>query len=306
MRALYVDWGLPQKSRGLLNPAKKAWEIAMIIRSTHYARKENGLSPVLYCDSDTYLYYDKIGLLSIFDEVKPILPNKTRFNPSVFWAAGKFYAILDCQEPFLLIDLDAELRFPIPFEGCDVFTTHLEGISKGDLSFYPDPLYLDRNDFFGKNFKIKWSDKAYNTCLLYFKDVSVAHEYAQGALDFIQAVEETDPSFENVSYILLAEQRFLYEFCLIKNLKVNTLINGDYFPSNYELGLPSFENSNFEEVVKRGFLHVWGFKNNFSRSKDSEASFFGSLVASDLELSEKIINSVNINRELFSTIRNNI
>lgn len=67
-KAVYVDWHLPKKKAGRLLPIKRSWEIAMIIRSASYSRIFNNLSPVLYCDTETYDYYDEIGLLKHFDE----------------------------------------------------------------------------------------------------------------------------------------------------------------------------------------------------------------------------------------------
>lgn len=306
MKALYVDWHLPRKVRGFDSPVKKPWEIAMIVRTTHYSRKHNNFSPVLYCDPETYDYYKKIDLLHCFDEIRPVLPTKTTFNPSIFWAAGKFYAIKDCREPFLMVDLDAEIRFKLSFEDYDVYCAHPEGISKRDLSFYPDPAYLDPKNFFGKKLNIKWSDKAYNTCLLYFKDPLVSEEYSTVALEYMSTLETINPAFEGVAYILLAEQRFLYEYCRAKNFNVGTLIKGKYVPTNYDLGLEPFEESDFDEIGKKGFLHVWGFKGNLSGSKLEEDNFFGTLLASNIELRETIVNSVAKSMELFPVFAKNI
>lgn len=306
MIALYVDWHLPKKVRGLANPSKKPWEIAMIVRTTHYSRKVNGFSPVLYCDPETYEYYKKVDLLENFDEVRPVLPSETEFNPSIFWAAGKFHAIERCTEPFLMIDLDAEIRFKLNFEHFDVFCAHPEGVSKRDLAFYPDPAYLDPKDFFGKRLGITWSNKAFNTCLLYFKDNKLAQEYASVALEYMRSLDVINPAFENVAYILLAEQRFLYDYCRLRGLEVGTLIAGKYEPTNNYVGLDHFEGQDMAEMGKRGFLHVWGFKSKFSRSKIEEDSFFGTLVAANVELRDRIINSVTKNMELFPILAKNI
>lgn len=305
MRALYVDWYLPRKFRGLSFPNKKPWEIAMIVRSTHFSRTVNGFSPILYCDPETHEYYKKTGLSDNFDEIRPVLPTKTKFNPSIFWAAGKFFAIQHCEDPFLMIDLDAEIRFPLDLESYDVFCTHPEGISKRDLTFYPDPAYLDQKNFFGKNVGITWSDKAYNTCLLYFKDRKISLEYAENALSFMESLDDINPAFENICYILLAEQRFLYDFCRLRDLKVGTLLKGKYIVDP-NVGPQSFEEEEGDRVGKKGFLHVWGFKAKIATSKLEEDSFFGTLLASKPDLGEKIIDSVKKSMELFSISSNNI
>lgn len=301
-KALYVDWHLPRKFQGRNKPSKRPWEIAMTVRTTFFAREMNNLSPVLYCDQDTYDYYESIDLLKHFDEVYPILPNDvsfSEFNPSIFWAAGKFLAIQHCQENFLMIDLDAEVRFKLDLDECEVFCAHKEEVSEGDLWFYPSPEYLDTKNYLADKHKITWSDMAYNTSLLHFKDLVKAKEYANSALDYIRGIDSINPAFEKVAYILLAEQRFLYEYCRSENLHVKCLIDGKYIPTGAKIGAAPFVDSNLEEIAERGFLHVWGFKNEMSKNKESEDSFFGSLMASRLSLRDDIVNSVSKNYELY-------
>ena len=298
-KAIYVDWHMPKRDAGKMVPEKRPWEIAMIIRSTHFARKYNDLSPILYCDPDTYSYYDEIGLLKHFDEVKPILPTNANFDTSIFWAAGKFYAILDCEEPFILIDLDAEVRFKIDFGDCDVYCTHLEKAIADDLKFYPNPEYLDRENYIANNFNITWSDQACNTCLLAFNDIDFAKEYASMALKFIDDLYELNPSFSNVSYIVLIEQRFLYDLAKSRGKSINCLISGNYIPTNHSLDLPSFEDSNVDTIADMGFFHVWGFKNDIKRSQDVEDSFLGDLVTGVEDIHDDIINSISMNHKLY-------
>jgi len=301
-KALYVDWHLPKKFQGKNRPSKRPWEIAMVIRTTFFSREMNNLSPILYCDQDMYDYYESIDLLKHFDEVYPILPTDLSFNdfnPSIFWAAGKFLAMQHCKDNFLMIDLDAEIRFKLDFEECDVFCAHREEVSEGDLWFYPNPEYLDTKNYLAERHNISWSNMAYNTSVLCFKNLDDAKEYANSALDFIKSIDSINPAFERVAYILLAEQRFLYEYCRSKNLDVNVLINGKYIPTGAKSGVSPFVDSNLEEVAERGFLHVWGFKNEMAKDKDTEDSFFGSLMSSRLNLRDDIVNSVSKNYELY-------
>jgi hypothetical protein len=298
-KALYVDWHLPRKVRGKNLPLKSPWEIAMIIRSVSYSRKYNGFSPVLYCDSETYNYYDEIGLLKHFDEVKAILPLETNFDAGAFWAAGKFYAILDCDSPFVLIDLDAEIRFKLDFGDSDIYCTHLERIVDQDMKFYPSPAYLDPSNYIASKYGLEWSDKACNTCILAFNDLDFAKGYANAAIDYMNHIGLADGRFSNVSYIVLIEQRFLYELCRSRGKKIGTMISGNYIPTNYALGLPSFEDSDLDEIAAKGFFHVWGFKNDIRKSKDVEDEFFGSLLSSSLDLKDSIIESVSMNHKLY-------
>lgn len=302
-KALYVDWHLPRKSQGRNRPSKRPWEIAMTIRTTFFSREINKLSPVLYCDKDTYDYYESIDLLKHFDEVYPILPNEisfNEFNPSIFWAAGKFFAMQHCQENFIMIDLDAEIRFKLDLSDCDVFCAHKEEVSEGDLWFYPNPEYLDTKKYLSNKYHINWGDLAYNTSIVYFRDINDAKEYSSSALEYIRNINDINPSFEGVAYILLAEQRFLYEYAKSKELKVKFLIEGKYIPTGAKNGISPFIESNLEEIAEKGFLHVWGFKNEMARNKETEDEFFGSLMSSRLILRDDIVNSVSKNFNLYS------
>lgn len=300
-KAIYVDWFMPRKKRGSISKFKKPWEIAMIIRSTHFCKEYNNLSPILYCDSEIHEYYKEVGLDRCFDEIRPILPTIPDFDPSIFWSAGKFIAINDVKENFLMIDLDAEVRFEIDFSNCDVFCAHSEGILENDLVHYPDPELIDTNGYFTSKYGFNWDKKAYNTSLLYFKDLQIAKEYATEALNFIRGTDKINPSFE-IAYILLPEQRFLYEFCKYNQLKVSPLISGIYQPEDKLRKTKCFfDNSNIDEITDRGFLHVWGFKKKIFNIEDEEQALFGKLISSRLNLKDHIIECVIKNRELYGS-----
>jgi hypothetical protein len=296
IKALYIDWHTPRRNNGNILPVKKPWEIVMIIRSVHFARKFNNLSPVLYCDIDTYNYYDKIGLLKHFDEVRPILPMNTVFNTSIFWAAGKFYAIMDCDDPFIIMDLDAEIRFTIDYGDCDVYCAHLERINPNDIHCYPEVSSLDKENYIANNFGIEWSDYACNTCIMSFSDLDFAKEYAGYAIKFMEDFDETKHEYSKIFYIVLIEQRFLYEFARSRGKKIGTLISGFYLPySNGSSISASFENSDVDEIADRGFFHVWGFKNNIAENQTAEDDFFATLVLSVPEIKDSILEVVLMN-----------
>jgi hypothetical protein len=298
-KAVYVDWHLPKKKRGAGLPFKKPWEIAMIVRSTHFSRVYNDLSPVLYCDEDTFEYYDELGLLKHFDDVHMILPNEVDYDANIFWSAGKFYAIQHCEENFVMLDLDAEIRFKFDFEDFDVYCAHLESVERTDLKYYPDAQYLDTKDHLGKKYNVNWGDSACNTSVLYIKDLDFAKKYANAAIDFITNVDDINPAFEKNSYMLLVEQRLLCELINADALKLGCMISGKHIPNNTSRGLPAFEDSNLEEVLDMGFLSVCGFKNDMLGNKEREEEFFGDLISSFHEISSDIIYSVSMNYKLY-------
>ena len=301
IKAVYVDWHAPRKFRGSVSPVKAPWEIALIIRTTHFSKNVNSWSPVLYCDDITYEYYKKIDLLKHFDEVKTILPldmNSIGFDPNVFWSGGKFIAMCDCDSPFVMLDLDAEIRFKIELSEFDGFFTHYEGIIPGDIKFYPDPDYLDSSKFLETKYSFEWGDKALNTCIFHLKDFNLAKEYAESALEFIRNLDEINPAFEKAPYILLAEQRFIYEFCRAKELNIGTLIKGEYVPTNYMHDVEPFVDSDISEVADRGFLHVWGYKSQLNSNIKEADEFFGNLISTAPHLKDQIVNSVSLNFEM--------
>jgi len=303
MRAVYVDWHLPRKMKGIVLPVKKHWEVAMIIRTTFFSREINGFSPVLYCDQETYDYYESLDLVKHFDDVYPILPNdetEVNFDPTVFWAAAKFLAIQKCNEPFIMIDLDAEIRFKINPEEYDAFFAHYELVLDDDINYYPPPQYLDQSDYLGKKYNIDWSDLAMNTSIIYFKDLDLAKEFADSALDFMENVDSINLNFDPVSYILLVEQRLAYELCKIKESNIGTLISGIYIPREARDGMePEFVDSDVDEISQKGFLHIWGYKKALNASPELEQQLLGDLISSRINLKDDIVGSISKNFELY-------
>jgi len=305
-KAIYVDWFMPRKKRGAISKFKKPWEIAMIVSSTYFSRECNNLSPILYCDPEIHEYYKEVGLDKCFDEIRPILPTNPEFNPAIFWSAGKFIAINDIEENFLMIDLDAEVRFEIDFSDCDVFCAHAEAILDHDLVYYPEPEFIDTKGYFTSKYGFNWDKKAYNTSLLYFKDIQIAKEYATEALNFAHVTDSINPAFE-LGYILLPEQRFLHEFCKSKELKVASLISGIYQPEDTLRKTECyFKDSDIDEISKKGFLHIWGFKKKMLNIEDEEQSLFDALLSSRLNLKDHIIKCVVKNEELYGSETNNL
>ena len=300
IKAIYVDWAAPNIFRNLGFKIKKDWEIALMVRSTYYSREINGFSPILYCDPITEIYYKELGIIDCFDEVFPILSESPEeYDPSIFWAGGKFEAILHCGSPFIMMDLDLELRKKIDLSEYEVFCSHVELIDENSCLFYPDPKELDKNGYFFEN-GIEFENKALNTSLLYFKDIKLAKEYATLAMGYMKSIKTVNPLFENNSYILLAEQRLLSDFCRKKQITPKTLISGNYIPSRAVIGdkNPPFENSNVSEVSKY-FLHVWGHKTNLDRDPSLSIDLYNLLFLSSSEkIKDKIEKAIEYNYSL--------
>jgi hypothetical protein len=242
-------------------------------------------------------------LIKHFDEVFPVLPNdpsEIDFDPTVFWAAAKFLAIEKCNSPFIMIDLDAEIRFKIDLENHETFFAHYEMVREDDVNFYPPPEFLDKSGFLESKYGIEWSDVAINTSIIYFRDLSLAKEFASSALDFMRNTDEIDLSFDSVSYILLVEQRLAYELCKIRGVNIGTLISGIYIPREARDGKePEFINSDVNEISEKGFLHIWGYKKALNADPRLEEKLLGDLISSRLNLKEDIIGSISKNFEIY-------
>jgi hypothetical protein len=305
IKSVYVDWFAPRSSRGESFKPKKDWEIALIVRSTYFSREINDFSPVLYCDPTTEKYYRDLGIDECFDEIFSILPESVSdYNPGIFWAAGKFIAIDHCDSPFILMDLDLELRCEIDLSECELFCSHIESIDDNCHLFYPDPYILDENGYF-KEKEIEFRNEALNTALLYFKDLDFAKEYSSLAFNYMKSIKETNPNLENNSYILLAEQRLLSELCRIKGISPQTLISGYYLPSKSVVGEkdPPFVDSNINEISKY-FLHIWGYKSELNKNHFLEMDLYKKLlVSSPPDLQEIIENSTELNYNFDSHVQ---
>jgi len=299
IKSIYVDWSSPSLSRGRTNLSKEDWEIPLIYRSTYFAREINGFSPVLYCDPIIKEYYEFTGISKCFDEIIGILPIEGEYNPGVFWAAGKFIAIEHCDSPFIMMDLDLEIRKKIDLSNFEVFCSHVELIGDENNEFYPDPSILDSKGYFEKN-GISFTDSALNTSILYFKDLNAAKEYAKIALGYIRSFPEINPLYWDSSYILLAEQRLLYDFCRTREIKTDTLISGHFLSG--DTSFSSFVDSNITEVSKY-FLHIWGHKYELRKDPVLSRNLFERLThSSPEEIKNSIIESSALNSKYSSSI----
>ena len=175
----------------------------------------------------------------------------------------------------------------------------MERVTENDLKFYPESIYMDKENYIANNFGVEWSNYACNTCLISFSDLDFAKEYANSAIDFIESLSDIDPAFTDSAYTILIEQRFLYELCRSRKKKIGTMISGDFVPVNSELRLPPFEDSNIDEIGDKGFYHVWGFKKDIRESQMVEDNFFEILLLTAPDVKNSILEVVSINQKLY-------
>ena len=116
----------------------------------------------------------------------------------------------------------------------------------------------------------------------------------------INLISSEDGAKLSNSYILIAEQRLLSEFCRIKGIVPKKLISGYYLPSKAVIGEkdPPFKESNVFEVAKY-FLHIWGYKVSLDADPFLEMDLYKMLLLSSPEPIKEIVeNAVEYNYSL--------
>ena len=146
MLTFHSIWTKPATLRGV--EEMSLWDFEWLTWLAGILEARNYGPVVLVADERGKTFVEKVGLAKFYDEIVLGLDHIPSFiDPEIFWAAGKFFAMQHCQENFIMIDLDAEIRFKLDLSDCDVFCAHKEEVSEGDLWFYPNPEYLHGSYF---------------------------------------------------------------------------------------------------------------------------------------------------------------
>ncbi len=223
-----------QKSGGAYSA--EDFEILTTILSALKWREKNG-SIKMVTDSVGAEYYDRTGLSVIWDSVENSLDD-VDVNPSVFWAAGKLFALKNEKAPVAMIDTDFIVWETLDdSKMSDVNVIHFEDL-------YPD-VYPQKEHFRLKNYELDkdfdWSLKACNTAFCVIKNNDFLKYYTDCAIEFMRHADEEN---DFLTYMVFAEQR-LIAMCAKK----------------MNLSLSAF--SDLEKLFKNGencFTHTWGMK----------------------------------------------
>jgi len=211
-------------------------EVATLkVSVTLWKRNNPNDTTIIYCDTPSKNYLEKIGLIECFDIVDCELLEKKRktsnINKNVFWASAKIESLKATAAPLVHIDNDffaVKSLEDIGLFKSDVAVSYQE---KTD-DYYLDPVIATANAPI-KLFK-KYNNIAYNTSLLYFKNQAAKDEYCNVSLKYMRkisgAYDKEIFSSNSVVYMIFAEQQILGEFCETKKLKVNKLINQVFCP----------------------------------------------------------------------------
>ncbi len=274
MKVIFVNWTKPFFERKNFVGYKKQstfehsgddyllseYEIVMQIASITSAKVKTGLPIKLITDKVGRDYYQKIGLLDLFDEVDvdtlETLNEEYNINPAQFWTSGKIISICKETPPFLFMDLDLIIEDDLPnwIYNYDVVHTHWE-LSR---SF----LYIEKHMIDNLSINIPTFDDRMlipNTSFLFVNNKKVLDDYLKLHLEIVTKKYEQVPDW----LWLMSDQHILgYTIRDLKS-KVTSFSDKTYvqFPDNQKSGvghLPEWINipQMYQETTVK-FEHVW-------------------------------------------------
>lgn len=180
-------------------------------------------------------YYEKIGLLPLWNEVDARLPESYNgVDALTFWAAGKLFALQGEAAPCVIIDTDFIVWDKLTF-GKKIIGAHREELNP---NIYPPADYFKLTDYPEMDFDM--SVLPVNTAFLYIPDESFKQYYTSQAIAFMRSAQKTN---DRLCYMVFTEQRLL-AMCADKlGFEIQTLLD---------------KNRLF--VPQDSFTHLWGAK----------------------------------------------
>ena len=235
MKAIHVNWTKPffekHRLRGhgfetLKNLNSKTYnqldyQLLYTMVSAANWKKHNG--PIkLYTDSVGASFYQRFGLLDLYDEVDINFLNgysKSNIDAAYFWTSGKIKCLAHQTEPFVFLDQDMIIRNKIPewVRVNDLTIAHWE-IGRG---YY----YFDKEKFESEIKHIPWIDNyniddlSPNTSFLCFNNMDLLKEYHEWHKKLVTTNGENIPEW----FWLLTDQGILGHIIRENDYHVNTL-----------------------------------------------------------------------------------
>jgi hypothetical protein len=251
MHALNVNWTAPFfANHNNKHYVMEDFEILTTLLSVLKWREKNG-SIKLYTDTAGFDYFEKIGMLSLWDagiDTDVLNHAPKNINPKSFWAAGKLMALAHENCPTCLIDLDFIVWEKIYFPDSPLVVIHRETLTP---KVYPAKEHLITPDNYSFDESFSWSEPACNTAFVFFNQEALKDYYISEALRFMT----DNPAEDSNISMVFAEQRLL-AMCA-KKLQ---------FPISCFLPNP-FESNN------RLYTHVWGFKHQLKQHPAARTHF---------------------------------
>ena len=222
------------------------FEILTLMLSALEWKKHNG-GTILHTDSVGKRYLERLGILNIWDSVSTSLDEMDNLglNEEVFWAGGKFFALIEQDFPCVMIDLDFIVWQPLDFERfqSEIAVIHCESTS---APCYPEAGYFHFVDGFILPEWLDWSLEPCNCALVYFGDREFVEAYCGFAFDFMRhAVPPTEQTgWDLLPYMVFIEQRWLSMCAEASGKKIHSLSS-----------LPELFSGE-----QKFFTHLWGQK----------------------------------------------
>jgi hypothetical protein len=275
MKVIFVNWTRPFFERKNFMGHKKhssyeydgndyylpPHEIIMQIASITSAKVRTNLPVKLITDNVGRDYYEKVGILDLFDEVDTntleTINTTYNINPAQFWTSGKIISICKEEPPFLFMDLDLILKsdFPKWVYDYDLVHTHWE-VSR---SF----LYVEKQMIDNLGLNIPTFDERMlipNTSLLFVNNKDVLKDYFKLHLEITTKTYEVVPDW----LWLMSDQHILGYTIRDLKAKVTSFYDKTYmqFPDIKTKDEPGFlpewvyiPQKNEETSVE--FEHIW-------------------------------------------------
>ena len=235
MKAIHVNWTKPyfhrNRLRGhgfeLLKNIKSDTydvpdsQILFTLLSISYWKRYNG--PIkLYTDSIGAAFYQRFGILDLYDEVDIKFLNnysKSNVDPAYFWTSGKIKCLAHQTEPFVFLDNDMIIKQEIPdwARTGDLTIAHWE-IGRG---YY----YFDKDKWEREITHMPWienynaDDWSPNTSFLLFNNLELLEKYHKWHKKLVTTNADNIPEW----YWLLTDQGILGHLIRENDYNVNTL-----------------------------------------------------------------------------------
>jgi len=235
MKAIHVNWTKPffekHRLRGhgfetLKNLNSKTYDqldyqLLYTMASAANWKKHNG--PIkLYTDSVGASFYQRFGLLDLYDEVDINFLNgysKSNVDAAYFWTSGKIKCLAHQTEPFVFLDQDMIIRNKIPewVRTNDLTVAHWE-IGRGYYYFDKEKWKKDITHIeWPKNFNTDdWSP---NTSFLCFNNLDLLKQYHDWHKKLVTTNSEYIPEW----FWLFTDQGILGHIIRENDYHVNTL-----------------------------------------------------------------------------------
>ena len=213
--------------------------------------KEKNGSIKLYTDTAGYNYFEKNGILSLWDagiDVEVLNHAEKNINPKTFWAAGKLMALAHENCPICLIDLDFIIWKKIFFPESPLVVIHREALA---TNVYPGKEHLTIPNHYTFDKSFSWSEPACNTAFVFYNHDELKDFYLTEAFRFM--IE--NPAKDGNISMVFAEQRLLAMCAKKLNIPITC-----FHPN-------PFDSSN------RLYTHIWGYKLQLKQDPIARTNF---------------------------------